>query len=74
LRAALRAVGLASRDLRVRDLGDRLRVEVDPDLVPALRSRPELLAAVGDPTVELDERGYRAGSLNELLANPDRFR
>jgi uncharacterized protein len=72
LRAALADAGLAVTDLRVRDLGGSVaRVEVDADLVPAVTG--ELLAAVegfDDVTVE----PYRQGSMNELLAEPDRYR
>ena len=57
------------RDLRVRDLGDRARVEVDRDLVEELERRPELLGAVtGFDTVEVDPRGFRSGSMNEALS------
>ncbi|MGY1617603.1 ATP-dependent sacrificial sulfur transferase LarE [Geodermatophilus sp. SYSU D00691] len=76
LRAALTGAGLPVRDLRVRDLGaDVARVEVDAALVPAVRARPELLAAVGGfARVELDPRGFRSGSMNELLPDPVRYR
>jgi uncharacterized protein (TIGR00268 family) len=74
LRAALAAAGLAVRNLRVRDLGgDVARVEVDAALVPEIG--PELLAAVpGFDRVELDPRGFRSGSMNELLPDPVRYR
>lgn len=75
LRSALTGAGLASRDVRVRDLGDRARVEVDRDLAPLLAGRAELLAGVvaaGFPTVEVDPLGFRSGAMNELL--PDRAR
>jgi uncharacterized protein len=75
LRAALAAAGLTVRDLRVRDLGDRAMVEVDRDLVATIQARPDLLAAVADfDRVELDPRGFRTGAMNELLADPDRWR
>ncbi|HMA45593.1 MAG TPA: ATP-dependent sacrificial sulfur transferase LarE [Frankiaceae bacterium] len=75
LRSALVGAGLAVRDLRVRDLGDRARVEVDRQLVEALVARPDLLAVVeGFPAVEVDGRGFRSGSMNELLADPGRPR
>jgi uncharacterized protein (TIGR00268 family) len=76
LRAALRAAGLPVRDLRVRDLGgDTARVEIDAERVPAVAARPELLAAVaGFDRVELDPRGFRSGSMNELLPDPVRYR
>jgi uncharacterized protein (TIGR00268 family) len=74
LRAALTAAGLAVRDLRVRDLGgDVARVELDAALVPVVG--PELLAQVpGFARVELDPRGFRSGSMNELLPDPVRYR
>jgi uncharacterized protein len=75
LRTALTAAGVAVRDLRVRDLGGRARVEVDADLVRWLDGRPDLLACVdGFDEVVVDPRGFRSGSMNELLADPLRFR
>jgi uncharacterized protein len=66
LRRAMTAAGLPVRDLRVRDLGDHARIEVDHDLVGALAGRPEVLAAVtGFASVEVDQRGFRSGSMNE---------
>jgi len=68
LRAGLVDAGLPVRDLRVRDLGDRARVEVDRELVDELERRPELLATVsGFAAVEVDPRGFRSGSMNEGL-------
>ena len=74
LRATLVAAGLPVRNLRVRDVGgDVARVEVDAALVPDVG--PELLAAVrGFTRVELDPRGFRSGSMNELLPDPVRYR
>src|SRR3712207_6781149 len=46
LRTALAAEGLTVHNLRVRDLGDRARVEVDADLVDALARRTDLVAVV----------------------------
>ena len=80
LRAALTGAGLTVRDLRVRDLGTvegagTARVEVDADRVADVAARPELLAAVqGFDRVELDPRGFRSGSMNELLPDPVRYR
>ncbi|MDH2416973.1 ATP-dependent sacrificial sulfur transferase LarE [Nocardioides sp. CER19] len=66
LRSAMTDAGLPVRDLRVRDVGDHARVEVDHDLVAELSARPEVLAAVtGFAAVEVDERGFRSGSMNE---------
>jgi uncharacterized protein len=80
VRAALTAAGLPVRNLRVRDLGtvdgqETARVEVDAARVPELLSRPELLAGVaGFARVEVDPRGFRSGSMNELLPDPVRYR
>ena len=72
LRTSLASAGLRVRDLRVRDLGDRARVEVDRDLVHELERRPELLDAVsGFDHVEVDPRGFRSGSMNDALGRRD---
>ena len=74
LRAALIGAGADVRDLRVRDLGGRARVEVDAELVDWLAARPELLACVdGFTAVEVDPRGFRSGSMNEALITPGRL-
>lgn len=68
LRASLHRAGLPVRDLRVRDLGDHARVEVDRSLVDHLVQRPELLDGVtGFESVTVDPRGFRSGSMNEAL-------
>ncbi len=75
VRSALAAEGVASRDLRVRDLGERGSVELDHDLVAgplAAGSSAEaaVLAAVrtaGFAQAAVDPRGFRSGSLNEAL-------
>jgi pyridinium-3,5-biscarboxylic acid mononucleotide sulfurtransferase len=75
LRDALHAGGIQVRNLRVRDLGDRASVEVDRELVPVVAERSDLLDVVdGFETVEVDPRGFRSGSMNELLADPARYR
>ncbi len=60
----------------MRDLGsDTARVEVDAARAPELAGRPELLTAVrGFARVEVDPRGFRSGSMNELLPDPVRYR
>ncbi len=68
LRAAVHTAGLGVRNLRVRDLGTVAMVEVDATRVRALAARPELLAVIeGFDRVEVDPRGFRSGSMNELL-------
>jgi pyridinium-3,5-biscarboxylic acid mononucleotide sulfurtransferase len=76
LRHALTAAGYEVGNLRVRDLGDDgARVEVDRDLVDVLTERSDLLAVVdGFPSVSVDPRGFRSGSMNELLSEPSRYR
>lgn len=75
VRAALAAHGLESRDLRVRDLGERGSVELVRDLVsgPVAAGTPgeaSVLAAVrgaGFAEAVVDPCGFRSGSLNEAL-------
>lgn len=77
VRAALKDAGIEVRNLRVRDLGDHARLEVDPDAVEWValcEEATDAVVAAGFPSVELDERGFRSGSLNELLAEPERYR
>jgi uncharacterized protein len=72
-------------NLRVRDLGeDRARLEVDPGrlatLVDGDRPTPlgqrlvQVLLACGFAEAEIDPRGFRSGSMNELLPQPELFR
>lgn len=77
LRTALAAAGIDVRDLRVRDLGDTARVEVDRAAVAAVAASPRVRAAVlaaGFDVVEVDPQGFRSGAMNELLADPSRWR
>lgn len=66
--AYLRSLGVAG-DLRVRHLGDRARLEVEPSWIPWIEARrdaiTEYLATLGFAQVEIDRRGYRRGSLLE---------
>ena len=75
LRTRLDTAGVPVRNLRVRDLGDRARIEVDRDLVDAVAARPDLLSDLADfAEVELDPQGFRSGAMNELLADQQRWR
>ena len=77
VRAVLAEVGVAVRDLRVRDLGERASVEVDARAVPEVLAEPRVLEAVrtaGFPAAEVDPAGFRSGSMNERLPDPERFR
>ena len=74
-RRALAASGHEVRDLRVRDLGERARLEVDRSLVEAVdESVVGAIRAAGFDEVEVDPRGFRSGAMNELLTDPERFR
>ena len=61
-------------DLRVRDLGRAARVEVDRALVDAAAEHLDVVRAAGLRRVEVDPLGFRSGSMNELLPDPERFR
>jgi len=74
--AAERAVRrLGFRQLRVRDLGDAARVEIDPaELTDALTRSDAIETAVrhaGFTRVEIDPEGYRSGRLNETLPDSE---
>ncbi len=68
-------------NVRVRDLGQEARVELDSQVASRVLSSSQLVAAVvevvetaGFSTVVVDPDGFRSGSMNELLAEPERFR
>lgn len=74
LRAALEAAGHVVRDLRVRDLGETARVEVDRDLVDAAGVHLGVVREAGFDAAEVDPLGFRSGSMNALLDDPERWR
>ena len=63
--------GLGLTQLRVRSHGDLARIEVPSDAIPRLAARATEIAAafkeLGFAYVTLDLRGYRTGSMNEVL-------
>ncbi len=71
VRDAAAALGVPLRNLRVRDLGDRASVEVDARLLPLdPAAEASILAGVleaGFDRADVDPRGFRSGSLNDLL-------
>jgi uncharacterized protein len=76
-RAALSGAGIEVANLRVRDLGEVGRLEVDSTKVAEVATSPAVVDAVrsaGFARVEVDPRGFRSGAMNELLAEPERFR
>lgn len=74
LRLALAENGHEVRDVRVRDLGGRARVEVDRELVAAVHDHLDAVRSAGFTEVEVDPLGFRSGSMNELLDDPARYR
>jgi uncharacterized protein len=66
--------GFAVRDLRVRDLGDRARLEVDGELVGAVAASGVVAAVAGAGFGAVDVEAFRSGSMNELLPDPERWR
>jgi len=69
IRAVLAPYGL--QNLRVRDLGERASVEVDRQLLPLAEDvREQVHSAVleaGFDEADVDPKGFRSGSMNELL-------
>ena len=72
--AIIRECGVIG-DLRVRHLGDTARVEVRPEERPQVALRWNEIATrlrdLGFSGAELDERGYRRGSLLPIAPGPD---
>lgn len=76
VRAAVRQAGVPVFDLRVRDLGDTARIEVDADAVERVAGLPELATALSDSG--FDAAGYEvlafhSGALNAVLDPALRF-
>jgi uncharacterized protein len=77
LRVVLAGAHLPVRNLRVRDLGEQARIEVDRELVAAVAACDGVLAAArsaGFASAYVDPAGFRSGSMNELLPDPQRWR
>ena len=70
--AFLRSLGF--RQLRVRHHDNLARLEVEPEMFPAvLERREEIVAglrAIGYTFVTLDLAGFRSGSMNDMLLRP----
>lgn len=75
--AARSILGPGVRNIRVRDLGEIGRLEVDRESVAEAAANDDLriaLLATGFASIEVDPLGFRSGSMNELLPDPERFR
>ncbi len=68
-RRSVAAAGIPVVNLRVRDLGDRARIEVDAEFTAAVGASDIVgqVVACGFDSAEIDPRGFRTGSLNEAL-------
>jgi uncharacterized protein len=72
-RALRGGLGDRTRDLRVRDLGDRVRIEVDAAAVAGVRADAavaEAVRAAGFGAVPVSVEPFRSGSLNDALREP----
>ena len=68
------ALGGAVRDLRVRDLGDAVRLEIDSDLVERARDDHAVGSAIreaGFASAPIRVETFRSGSMNDVLADSD---
>jgi uncharacterized protein len=68
------ALGGAARDLRVRDLGDAVRLEIDSDLVERARDNGAVSIAIreaGFDSAPIRVETFRSGSMNDVLADSD---
>ena len=77
VRRALESSGVRSRELRVRDLGGRVRVEVDTgavDAVGQLAAVGAAVAAAGFGGLPLEVGAFASGSLNSVLPADLQFR
>ena len=77
VRSALGDARIEVRNLRVRDLGGRARIEIDADLVAAAVGSPGVVGAAigaGFEDAEIDPKGFRSGAMNELLPQPEAYR
>lgn len=69
-------VGIPVVNLRVRDLGDKASIEVDAGYASAAAASDVVVAVLsaGFAAAYVDPAGFRSGSLNELLAEPEKWR
>ena len=69
------AQALGAHDLRVRDLGDAVRLEVDPHLVERAQGDQAVSVAIreaGFAAAPIRIEAFRSGSMNDALAASDR--
>jgi len=81
LRSTLAAYDVEVVDLRVRDLGDLARIEVDTSALARIEADATLndtclsvVVEAGFDGAVVDPQGFRSGAMNERLAQPELFR
>lgn len=77
VRDRLHASGQTVTDLRVRDLGRTVRLELDADKVDSARRDPAIAGAIrgsGFGARPVDVQPFRTGSMNDLLPDPQHWR
>lgn len=75
--ALRRLVAEHTANLRVRDLGESVRLEVDAAAVETVRADARVATAIAEAGFAgrpLDIRAFRSGSMNDLLPDPERWR
>jgi uncharacterized protein len=74
VRSQLSSYGL--QNVRVRDLGDSASIEIDAALLDEVDQQTlvDAVVAEGFPAAQVDQRGFRSGSMNERLPDPDKYR
>ncbi|MEV5965207.1 ATP-dependent sacrificial sulfur transferase LarE [Kribbella sp. NPDC051952] len=64
------------QNVRVRDLGESASIEIDEALLDQVdrQALVDAVVAEGFQTAQVDPRGFRSGSMNERLKNPEKYR
>jgi len=71
-----RLASYGAQNVRVRDLGETASIEIDRALLDQVdhQALVDAVVAEGFPAAQLDPRGFRSGSMNERLKNPEKYR
>ncbi|RZT20352.1 uncharacterized protein EV649_3499 [Kribbella sp. VKM Ac-2569] len=74
VRSRLASYGV--QNVRVRDLGESASIEIDAALLDQVdqQSLVNAVMAEGFPAARVDPRGFRSGSMNERLPEPEKYR
>ncbi|WP_405069136.1 ATP-dependent sacrificial sulfur transferase LarE [Kribbella sp. NBC_01510] len=74
VRSRLSSYGV--ENVRVRDVGETASIEIDAALLDEVDHQVlvDAVVAEGFPAAQVDLRGFRSGSMNERLKDPDKYR